>query len=238
MARERKTLLNRFFLRGIAALLPTLITVFIIYRIAAFVHDNLGEPINNFIAELPGIERATLPPLLGDAVGVLAILLVCMLVGFFLTSFIGRRLYKVIEDSVARLPILRAIYPPIKQLTDFFLSERRRFGRVVSVEYPRKGLRSIGFVTGEAMKDIKFPGDKKLVTVFIPSSPTPMTGYVIILPEDEVQPLDISVDEALRFTISGGVLVPPSQQPLGADTNDIQPEDTGDKPPSQEGDGK
>ena len=90
----------------------------------------------------------------------------------------------------------------------------------------------------EVMKDIKFPSDKKLLTVFIPSSPTPMTGYVIMLPEDEVQPLDISVDEALRFTISGGVLVPPSQQPLGADTNDVLADDTAQEPPSQEGDGK
>ena len=216
MARRRGTLLSRFFFRGIAALVPTLLTGYIIFRIGTFVDQNLGQPINRAIGRLPGVNPEKLSWVLGDAIGILLVLLGCMLVGFVVTSFIGRRLFMLVEAWLGRIPLLRAIYPPIKQVSDFFLSESgRTFGRVVVVEYPRRGLYSLGFVTSQGMKDVRGPDGTPLIAVFIPSSPTPMTGYVIMLPESEVKPLDLSVDEALRFTISGGVLVPPSQQHVG-----------------------
>ena len=212
MPRGKTTLLNRFFIRGIAALLPTMLTLYILYLIWDFVNRKLGEPINRIIGRLTLIGEAKVPAALGTAIGVLLILLVCMLVGFLLTSFIGRRVFRSIEQSLSRLPFLRAIYPPIKQVTDFFVSERGQpFRSVVAVEYPRKGVYSLGFVTGAGLKGVQTASGQKLVSVFIPSSPTPMTGYVVLVPEADVTPLDMSVDAVLRFTISGGVLVPPAQ---------------------------
>jgi uncharacterized membrane protein len=140
---------------------------------------------------------------------VIAIVLVYFM-GFFLASFIGRTTLRMIEDLIRRVPLVRAIYPNIKQVTDFLLSDRPlEFSGVVAVEYPRKGIWSLGLLTGSPMKLIQERDrNRELVTVFIPSSPTPMTGYTITVAKDEVIVLDLSIDEALRFTISGGVIKP------------------------------
>ena len=110
------------------------------------------------------------------------------------------------------MPIFKQVYPYVKQVVDFLFSDDKpiQFNRVVVVEYPRQGVWSVGLVTGSTMKSIEeSSGDA--ITIFIPSSPTPFTGYTITVPRSEVRELPISIDEALRFTISGGVLVPPHE---------------------------
>ena len=237
MPRERSTLLTRFFVRGIAALLPTMLTVFIVYRIADFVHQNLGQPINDAIGGLPFVNKDALPVFLGDAVGVLFILLACMMVGFVLTSFIGRRMFAALERWLVRLPVLRTIYHPIKQVTDFFLTDQTRaFSRVVAVEYPRRGCYSLGFVTGGSLPEIRTPSGEMLVSVFIPSSPTPITGYVILFPESEIRPLDLTVDDVLRFTISGGVLSPDKANRMTLPSTPVPDGASDDPPPTEKGD--
>jgi uncharacterized membrane protein len=100
----------------------------------------------------------------------------------------------------------------VKQVTDFVLSEKRAaFRTVVAVPYPRPGIYSLGFVTGEGWKSINRASGGEMVQVFIPSSPTPVTGYVVFVRRDEIVELDLTVDEALRFSISGGVIVPPRE---------------------------
>jgi len=133
--------------------------------------------------------------------------------GRFATSFLGRRLWRFIEGTFKRTPVVRQIYPHVKQVTDFLLSQRKhKFSRVVAVEYPRKGVWSVGLVTGSGMRTIQQANDGTLLTVFIPSSPTPITGYTIIVRRDEVIDLPLSIDDALRFTVSGGVIMPPTQR--------------------------
>jgi uncharacterized membrane protein len=208
--KPQRRLLSRFFVGGMAALLPTIITLYIVYRVAAFVHESLGQPINHAFGQLPFVDEERVPWIFGDAVGLLLVLLVCMFVGFVLTSFIGRRIFHSLEGRIARLPVMRVIYPPIKQVTDFLVSDKARpFGRVVAVEYPRKGVYSVGFVTNDGLKDLHNADGEKLIGVFVPSSPTPVTGYAVLVPESELISLDMTVDEALRFIISGGVLVSP-----------------------------
>jgi uncharacterized membrane protein len=136
-------------------------------------------------------------------------------VGAVLGSFIGRRIYARGEELLQRVPLLGRVYPAIKQVTDFFMGgggTTVRFNRVVAVQYPRKGLWSVGLVTGDPMKDLAGEPDDPLVTIFIPSSPTPFTGYVITVPKRDTIELGITIEEALRFTISGGVVLPASQR--------------------------
>jgi uncharacterized membrane protein len=110
---------------------------------------------------------------------------------------------------VKRIPVIRAVYSTVKQVTDFLLSERPMdFSGVVAVQYPRKGIWSLGLSTGGAMKQLQERVPDALVTVFIPSSPTPLTGYVIQAPREDVIELNLTIDEGLRFTISGGVIRP------------------------------
>jgi uncharacterized membrane protein len=145
---------------------------------------------------------------------VLAIILVYF-TGRFLASFIGRSTWRMFENLVLRLPLIRAIYPNIKQVTDFLFSDRQlEFSGVVAVPYPRKGLWSIGLVTGSPMKLIQSAEESELMTVFIPSSPTPVTGYTITVRRNEVIELGLSIDEALRYIISAGVIKPNSDPSL------------------------
>lgn len=148
-----------------------------------------------------------------DLIGLVVAIVSVYVAGRLLGGFFGRSIYARIERFITSLPVFKQVYPYVKQIVDFLFSDDKamQFNRVVAVEYPRKGIWSIGFMTGGTLRAIaKHSGDA--VTVFIPSSPTPFTGYAITVARDEVIDLPITVDEALRFVVSGGVLVPTSQE--------------------------
>jgi len=133
-------------------------------------------------------------------------------IGRFVASFIGRFVWRLAEKALMRAPLVKQIYPNVKQVTDFFLSDRKvDFSRVVAVEYPRKGVWSLGLVTGPGMRTVSEATNSDLLTIFVPSSPTPVTGYTVTVRRDEVIDLPLTIDEALRFTVSGGVVVPPGE---------------------------
>ena len=143
----------------------------------------------------------------------MAIILVYF-VGFFLASFIGRTSWRAAESLLYRVPLIRAIYPHIKQVTDFLLSDRKvDFSSVVAVRYPSKDIWSLGLSTGGPMSQVQDASPDELVTVFIPSSPTPVTGYVIQVPRKDTIQLNVTIDEALRFSVSGGVIKPGTALP-------------------------
>ena len=137
---------------------------------------------------------------------------------YFLGRFVNARIggwivNKVETDLLGRLPIIRNVYGSAKQVTDFLFSENQvEYRRVVAIEYPRRGIWSLGFVTGESMLDITAAVGEPCVSVLIPSSPMPVTGYTMCLPRSAVLDLNISVDQACQFCISCGVLVPPNQR--------------------------
>lgn len=150
-----------------------------------------------------------------DMIGLVIAVVVIYIVGMLLGSFIGRRVYARSENLIQRVPLIRKVYPSVKQVTDFLVGsgkDQAQLSRVVAVEYPRKGLWSIGLVTGDTMRNIQEQIAEECMTVFVPSSPTPFTGYVITVPKKDTVELPVTIDEAFRFTISGGVLIPPSQQ--------------------------
>ncbi len=152
-----------------------------------------------------------------DLIGLVIAIILIYIVGWLVGSFIGRRLYHKGEELIHRVPVIRSIYPSIKQVTDFFVGAKTgpQFSAVVAVEYPRKGLWSVGLVTGETMANIQQRAGQPCLTVFIPSSPTPFTGYVITVPKSDTIDLPITIEEAIKFAVSGGVLIPPSQQISG-----------------------
>jgi uncharacterized membrane protein len=151
-----------------------------------------------------------------DMIGLLIAVALIYMAGVVVGSFIGRRLYSRGEMIVQRLPLIKQVYPSVKQVTDFFFGDegpaQLRFSRVVAVEYPRKGMWSIGLVTGDTMQAIENRANVACLTIFVPSSPTPFTGYVVTVPRTDTIDLPITIDEALRFTVSGGVVVPAGQR--------------------------
>lgn len=150
---------------------------------------------------------------IGFAVAIIGVYLAGLLVG----NYLGRRIYLRFESWLIRIPIIKQVYPSVKQIVDFLIGEDTSSklpttGRVVLVEYPRRGIYTVGLLTGGTLKSIEKIAGEPSVTVFIPSSPTPFTGYTINLAVTEVIPIDITFDEAIRFVVSAGVLVPLREQ--------------------------
>lgn len=149
-----------------------------------------------------------------DLFGLLVAIVLIYMVGLVLGSYLGHAVYRRGEELLKRVPLFRQVYPYVKQVTDFLVGDgeqKLQFNRVVAVQYPRKGLWSIGLVTGDTLRAVQQKADLECMTIFIPSSPTPFTGYVITAPVEDTVELPISIDDALRFTVSGGVIVPESQ---------------------------
>ncbi|MFQ5492459.1 MAG: DUF502 domain-containing protein [Phycisphaerae bacterium] len=145
-------------------------------------------------------------------IGFVIAIIVVYFLGLFLASLLGRTTWRLIERLLYRIPVVKAVYPNIKQVTDFLLSDRKlQFSGVVAVEYPRKGLWSMGLVTGPPLRTVQESVGDDLLTVFVPSSPTPVTGYVITVRRKEVLELDFTLDDAMRYSISGGVIKPPRE---------------------------
>ncbi|NIA06019.1 MAG: DUF502 domain-containing protein [Actinobacteria bacterium] len=216
---------KHFFFRGLAAILPSLLTLVLVVKGYQFINQYVGGYVNWALIRIVAYAQYLI---FGGELGqrishlkaiwdswylhitgfIIAICLIYIL-GVFLASFLGRWIWRLIEALLGRTPVVKQVYPQIKQVTDFFLSSQRlNFTQVVAVEYPRKGIWSLGLVTGQAPKRLQEHLDTEAISVFMPSSPTPLTGYVICTRRSDVVELAISIDEAFRFIISGGVLKP------------------------------
>jgi len=213
--------IRRSFLRGLAALLPTLLTLIVLVLGISFLHTYFGKYVNIGIKyvihwttglEMQWIDAWYNARFLG-VLGVVVAILGVMAIAYFVGTFIGNRMARFFEAWMTRMPILRRIYPGAKQVTEFFFAEKQvEFRRVVAIEYPRRGIWSVGFVTGRSLKAVCDHAGQELLTVFIPSSPTPVTGYIVAVPRREVIDLPVTVDQAFEYTISGGVIVPASER--------------------------
>jgi len=248
-----------YFFRGMAALLPTILTIWLFVACYNFVQNNISTHINQGLVQMflfandgypavndeelrsyvishdqswlnrpdglrqeiarpdvrRGVRQAKLETFWVQGVGsgagfVIALVGVCFM-GVVLASVAGKALWVIIESVLIKTPVLKSVYPHIKQMTDFVFSDQKlSFSRVVGVQYPRKGLWSVGMVTGAGLRRIgEVPGEEML-TVFMPASPTPFTGYIIVVPREETVDLEMSIEQAVRFFISGGVLSPDS----------------------------
>ena len=225
---------RRFFLRGIAALLPTLITLWLLVWVWDFLWGNLGRHIIWGIKQIwfalaeAGLV-ATEPAayiswywreelVRTRVVGVLLALVLIYVIGVFVGHFIGRTMWRLAEMIVMKVPLVRAIYPAVKQVTDFLLTERKgqfHASRVVAVQPHEQGIWSIGLVTGSGIAPLEKAVGEEMVTVFVPSTPTAFSGYVLVVPRRSVVELPLTVEEAMRLLLTGGVVTPPAS-PAGA----------------------
>jgi len=134
--------------------------------------------------------------------------------GRFVTARIGTWFVHKLEYLLTRVPLVRNVYSTVKQVTDFVLSDREvEFKRVVALEYPRAGSWTVGFVTGEGMLECAAEVGEPMLSVLVATSPMPMGGFTVMVPRSQVIDLDLTVDQALQFVVSCGVLTPPQQKP-------------------------
>ena len=142
------------------------------------------------------------------------------LLGKFLAAKMGRLAWTALEKVIDRLPLIRNVYTSVKQVTDFIFSESNiEYTRVIAVEYPRRGIWSLGLVTGESMLDIASAANEPVLSVLIPTSPAPFTGYTITIKRSEALDLNLTIDQAFQFIVSCGVVVAPQQISGSADAD-------------------
>lgn len=159
-------------------------------------------------AELKYMPRSVVVP-----VFLILFLTALYFLGRLFTHGLGRWLVTAFDRAILSIPIINKVYGSVKQITDFAFDEREiEFNRVVAVQYPREGLWSVGFVTGNSMKEIAEAAGEPTLSVLMPTSPMPMTGFIITVRKSEAIDLNLTVDEALQFVVSCGVVTPPQQQ--------------------------
>ncbi|MFH0731573.1 MAG: DUF502 domain-containing protein [Candidatus Omnitrophota bacterium] len=194
--------LRKDFLAGIAIIFPIAVTAYILIIAFKFADGILGKALNRYIHYYFGYKI----PGIGIVLGVLLVLFTGMLAN----RFIGIKLFPVLERFIIKLPILRHIYAPAKQLSNFFFKNNKDsvFNRVVLVPYPNDDTYSIGFMTNDELSEIDAKLGKKIVSVLISTPPSPFSGPIIFVPKEKVKPLDLSMEEAIKFIVSGGLIAP------------------------------
>ncbi len=186
--------LRNFFLTGLVVFTPLVITLYVLRSAFEFL-DGLLRPLEEmaFGQHVPGI-------------GLLLALLTILVLGAVTTIAVGRKLVEIYEGVFMRIPFVRGIYGAIKDASSvLFTNKPSEFKTVVLVEYPRKGLYSVGFTTAPGMKKIEEKTKVRMVHVFMPHTPIPASGVLLVVPEDQIIPLEMSVEEGMKLIISGGL---------------------------------
>lgn len=186
-------MLKKYFIAGLLVWLPILATVFVLKFILGIL-DSAVEVLPNCV-QLPGL-------------GLVTSILIIMLTGLLVRNFLGEQLLAASERLLQKIPMVRTIYSGTKQILETVLASKgQSFRKVLLIEYPRKGVWSIGFQTGLAHPEINKHTGKMMLSVFIPTTPNPTSGFLVLVPADEVTELSISIEEALKFVISLGTII-------------------------------
>ena len=189
---------RRYLIAGLLVWLPIVLTVFIVRFLVGLVNGVLPElKIEEVIGfPIPGLEL------------VLAIL-VLLLTGIAVTNLVGREIVSWWEALMNRIPVVRSIYSGAKTFTEtVFTDKGKSFKQVVMVEFPRKGVFSIGFITSHDLEEAQAKTAHEVTCVFVPTTPNPTTGFLVMIPKDEVIHMDMTVDEAFKMLLTLGVVVP------------------------------
>lgn len=198
--------LRGYFLAGIVVTAPIAITVYLTYVFLTFIDSNVTKIIPNHWYE--GVYAGTTIP----GLGIVAALLFFMIVGWFATNFMGRLFLRLAEYIVDRMPVIRTLYGAIKQIFETIMaSKSQAFREVVMMEYPRKGVWSIGFVTGKTEGEVQRLTKAETINVFVPTTPNPTSGYLLFVPKKELVYLDMTVEEGVKLVVSAGIITPPDR---------------------------
>jgi len=196
--------IKTYFLAGLLVLIPLALTIFIIWKLFIAIDSLLSGFINNVLERI-GI------PVTSIGLGFISVVLLIFLTGMIAKNYFGRKIIKIGENIVTKIPLINRIYIAIQQISNAFLSEKREvFQKAVLIEYPRKGIYSIGFFTQDTKGEVQDRLNKDVVSVFLPTTPNPTSGFLLFVPKNEVEELDMTIEEALKLVISGGAIVPTS----------------------------
>jgi len=192
------TRIRNYFIAGVVVLIPIGITVYFTFFLITISSKILPKEINpnHYLPyNIPGLEIA------------ISIILITF-IGWLSLSFLGKRLLDIFNNILKKIPILRTIYSEIGQMTESFTKTDKQKKNVVLVEYPRKGSWAVGFVTKDNTGEISDKTKRELVNVFVPTTPNPTSGFLLMFPKEEVIYLDMTFEEASKFIVSAGTSNP------------------------------
>ena len=190
--------IRNYFIAGVVVLIPIGITLYLTLFIVSISLKILPKEINpnHYLPyNIPGLE-------------IFISIILITFIGWLSLSFIGKKLLDIFENILKRIPILRTIYSAIGQMTDTFTNTDKEKKNVVLVEYPRKGSWAVGFATKENVGEISDKTQRKLINVFVPTTPNPTSGFLLMFPKDDVIYLDLTFEEASKFIVSAGTSNP------------------------------
>ena len=199
--KPKKSLLSALrnnFIAGVVVLIPIGITLYLtvfIINISSKLIPKEINPNHYLPYNIPGLE-------------ILIAVFLITIIGWISLSFIGKRLFNLFETLLNKIPIIRTIYSAVEQLIETFTSSKSDKKTVVLVEYPRKGVYAVGFATKENTGEIKKKAGKELLNVFVPTTPNPTSGFLLMFPKEEVIFLDLTFEEASKFIVSAGSFNP------------------------------
>jgi len=186
--------IRNYFIAGIVVLIPIAITVYItlfLINVSSKIIPNEINPNHYLPYNVPGLE-------------IIISLLLITFIGWLSLSFLGKKLLSIFENILKKIPILRTIYSAIGQMTATFTKNDKQKKNVVLVEYPRKGSWAVGFATKENTGQISKKTNQKLINVFVPTTPNPTSGFLLMFPKEDVIYLDLTFEEASQFIVSAG----------------------------------
>ena len=198
---KKRNILIRFrnyFITGVVVLIPIGITVYLtlfVIKISSQILPKEINPNHYLPYNIPGLE-------------ILISIILITFIGWLSLSFLGKRVLNIFNNLLKRIPILRTIYSAISQMTASFTSSNKNSKNVVLIEYPRKGTWAVGFATQDNEGEIKKKANKDLVNVFVPTTPNPTSGFLLMFPKEDIIYLDMSFEEASRFIVSAGTSNP------------------------------
>ena len=195
--------MRKYLIAGLLVWMPLGVTFLVIRAIVGLLDSTLlllpegYHPDQLLGIHIPGI-------------GVLLAIILVLVTGMVVANFLGKRIILFWEQLLAKIPLVRSLYAAIKQIMEAVLStDAQSFRKVLLIEYPRKGLWSLAFMTSENLGEVQSKTAKTVISVFIPTTPNPTSGFIIMVPSDDVVELNMSVEDGLKMIISLGVAVPP-----------------------------
>ncbi len=202
MLKKAKTNFKRYFITGLLVVVPFYLTIYIFALIVGYM-----DTLLNYLPEF--LRPDTYLPFHIPGLGVIFTIAVIFFTGILATNLLGKKMVEIGDRILAKIPLFRNIYKPLKQFMEtFFVTGYSGFNRVVLVEFPSKGMYSVAFLTGVATGEVQSKTQEKVVNVFLPTTPNPTTGFYVLIPEKDIIPLDMSVEDAFKLIITGGMVSP------------------------------
>lgn len=196
--------LRAYFFTGILVTAPVSITFYMAYKIFVWIDVSVNHLIPPELIARYNIPLTTIP-----GIGIVILILAMIFIGMFAAGFVGRFFLHLGDWIVRRLPVISSIYSLLKQVFETMFSDKKQsFNKCVLLEYPRKGIWILGFVSAETKGEIKKELHEELLSVFIPTTPNPTSGFLIFVPKKDVIPLSMSVEQGIKFVISCGIVEP------------------------------